>query len=153
MDDKIDDILALAPPTNRGVVMPNKSGLSLLFDWVQATIFPLEEKYDIYSIFYQLFGVVRTNVLFNARSPHVGYDYCYSYRNLMIFDGNRKDMGIRVYLTGSGCPDLEDLGISYEELFNKIIKMNGHFTRIDLSFDDFTGKYFPLNKINKCIKK
>ena len=153
MDDKIDDILALAPPTNRGVVMPNKSGLSLLFDWVQATIFPLEEKYDIYSIFYQLFGVVRTNVLFNARSPHFGYDYCYSYRNLMIFDGNRKDMGIRVYLTGSGCPDLEDLGISYEELFNKIIKMNGHFTRIDLSFDDFTGKYFPLNKINKCIKK
>lgn len=153
MDDKIDEILYMAPPTNRGVVCTYKSGLSLLFDWVQATIFPLEENYDIYSIFFRLFGITRDKVLFNAYSPHFGYDYCYSFRHLMIFGSDsRKDMGVHIYLTGTGCRDLEDLGISYDDFFNKIISMNGHFTRIDLSFDDFTGKYFPLKKINNCIK-
>lgn len=151
--EKDTNILYLPPYTNRGVENTIKSGLILLFDWLQATIFPDHFFNDIYDLFYHLFKVNRFEVLLNEKSPHFGYDCCYSYRNICLFTSSRSDMGIHIYLTGSGCRDLEDLGISYKELFSKLIALDCQFTRIDISFDNFTNNYFNLKKINRCIKK
>lgn len=142
----------LPPVTNRVVLCTTESGVSLLFDWVQATFHVDLKNTDVYSIFYKLFGITRYDVLLNAKSPLFGYDRCYSYNNIQLFTSNREDMGIHLYLTGSGCRDFESLGLSYKDLFTKLLTLNCKFTRIDVSYDDFTGKYFNLNKINNCIK-
>ena len=143
--------LSLPPLTNRGVVNTIKSDVFLLFDWVEATIFPNNVFTNIYDIFFHLFKVNRLEVLFDELSPHFGYSHCYSYRNLCIYVSDREDMGYHIYLTGTGCRDFEDLGLSYIDLFSNLLQFSCHFTRIDVSFDDFTGKCFPLNKIKSCI--
>lgn len=139
------------PPTNRGVVMTYRSDVYLLFDWLQGTFFLKKNSNNIYDVFFELFGVDMSDVLVNEKSPHFGYDTCYSYRNICIFAGSREDMGYHLYMTGSACRDFEELGLQYDMLFRQLSAYNIHYTRIDLSFDDFTGKYFPLKKIKKCI--
>lgn len=61
-------------------------------------------------------------------------------------------MGIHIYITGSGCRDIEDLNILYIDLFKKLISYGAVFTRVDISFDIFTEKYFSVKKIGDCIK-
>ena len=140
------------PPTNRGVLCTSKKDLFLLFDWVQATFYPDILDNDIYKVFFYLFGIDSSQVLFNQKSAFFGYNICYSFRDICIFCSDREDMGFHLYLTGSACRNFEDLGLSYTSLFSKLLKLNVHYTRIDVSFDDFTGKYFNFNGIKKCIK-
>lgn len=142
----------VAPLTNRGVIHTLPNGTIMLFDWVQATIFPESHYKDIYSLFFHLFGINRWTVLLDAVKPLFGYTHCYSYRHLYIFTSEREDMGYHVYLTGQGCRDLEDLGITYLDFFSKLFEFNCNFTRIDLSIDNFTNKYYSLNRVVKCIK-
>ena len=152
MDEKNQKISYTAPLTNRGVVCTSKSGLFLLFDWVQATFFPDTKKYSIYDIFFYLFGVEKSDVLLNEKCPHFGYTSCYSYRDICIMLSDiRSDLGYHLYMTGSACREFEELGLDYKHLFNKLYKLNVHFTRVDVSIDDFTGKYFPFDKIKKCV--
>ena len=139
------------PSTNRGVVISYLGDVFLLFDWVQATFLTNSKKYNIYDVFFYLFGIDSDDVLLNEKSPHFGYDACYSYRDICIFVSDREDMGFHLYMTGSACRDFEELGLRYSDLFMKLLKLNVHYTRVDVSFDDFTGKYFPLKKIRKCI--
>ena len=152
MDKNLDKFLYTAPVTNRGVVNTYKSELFLLFDWVQATFFADKEKFTIYDIFFYLFGVDTSDLLLNEKSPHFGYSDCYSYRDICIMVSDREDMGYHLYMTGSACRDFEELGLDYKDLFKKLYKLNVHFTRVDVSVDDFTGKYFPFDQIKKCIK-
>ncbi len=151
MNEKKQNFSYIAPATNRGVVIPSKSELFLLFDWVQATFFPPQEKFNIYDIFFYLFGVDTSDVLLNEKSSHFGYSSCYSYRDICIMVSDREDMGYHLYMTGSACREFEELGLNYKELFKKLYKLNVHFTRVDVSIDDFTGKYFPFDKIKKCV--
>lgn len=141
------------PPTNRGVVMTYRNDVFLLFDWLQGTFFLNKKNKSIYDIFFELFGVDINDVLINEKSAHFGYDTCYSYRNICIFCGSREDMGYHLYMTGSACRDFEELGLQYDMLFRQLSLYNIHYTRIDISFDDFTGKYFPLKKIRSCVLK
>lgn len=143
--------MQIAPVTNRGVVISLKDNVFLLFDWLQATFCINSKKYNIYDIFFYLFGVDSCDVLLNEKSPHFGYSSCYSYHDICIFCSDRDDMGYHLYMTGSACRDFEEMGLNYRDLFVKLFKLNVHFTRVDVSIDDFTGKYFPLNKIKNCI--
>lgn len=145
------DKMQIAPVTNRGVVISLKDSVFLLFDWLQATFCVNSKKYNIYDIFFYLFGIDSSDVLLNEKSPHFGYSACYSYRDICIFSSDRDDMGYHLYMTGSACRDFEELGFNYRDLFVKLFKLNVHFTRVDVSIDDFTGKYFPLKKIKNCI--
>ena len=151
MDKKLDNFLYTAPLTNRGVVNTYKSGLFLLFDWVQGTFYIDEKNMTIYDLFFYLFGVNESDVLLNEKSPHFGYSHCYSFRDICIMYSEREDMGYHLYMTGSACRDFEELGLDYKRLFQKLYKLNIHYTRIDVSIDDFTGKYFPFDKIKSCV--
>ncbi|UKI58239.1 MAG: hypothetical protein L6V81_02025 [Clostridium sp.] len=55
-------------------------------------------------------------------------------------------MGYHLYMTGSACRDFEEMGLNYRDLFVKLFKLNVHFTRVDVSIDDFTGKYFSFKE-------
>lgn len=153
MKEKNELCSYVAPLTNRGVIPTLRDGSIMLFDWVQATIFPFSKYKDIYSLFFHLFGINRNQVLYDKVSSLFGYNHSYSYRHLYIFvSDDRDDMGVHIYLTGQGCRDLEDLGITYYDLFFKLFEFNCQFTRIDVSIDDFTGELFTLDRVVKCIK-
>lgn len=176
---KEDNSLSLAPLSNRGVVMTLKKGPILLFDWVQVTIFPFEkvkgetadeildyarfknmpgyEKnftrfYDVYDVFWYLFRIDRSRVLYNVEKPILSYDSCYSFKNIKILvNSARPDFGVHILLSGTACREFEDLGLDYAEFFNKLRDYRPHYTRLDVSYDDFTGKYWTLDRIAKCI--
>lgn len=173
--------LHVAPHTNRGVV--NATGTFprefLLFDWIQVTIFPfttfidkdlsdyIEEKWinnfynkgikrinNYYDLFWYLFRVPRTEVLYNEFTPLYGYQFCYSYKNIKVLGSDsRPEMGVHILLSGTACRELEDLGVPYDDLFYKLRDYKPHYTRIDVSFDDYQGKYWTLERIAKCINE
>ena len=173
--------LHVAPHTNRGVV--NATGTFprefLLFDWIQVTIFPftpnmdkdlsdyLEEKFinsfydkgikrinNYYDLFWYLFRVPRTEVLYNEFTPLYGYQFVYSYKNIKVLGSDtRPEMGVHLLLSGTACRELEDLDVSYEDLFYKLRDYRPHYTRVDVSFDDYQGKYWTLDRISKCIQE
>ena len=152
----------------------------LLFDWIQVTIFPFGHKMiheslciedylsnvkniemmnsnirvlnDYYDLFYYFFKVPRCNVLYNEVSPQYGYQFCYSYKNIRVFGSDScPEMGVHIQLSGAACRELEDMGITYDELFYKLKDYKAHYTRIDVSYDDYTGKYWTVSKIQNCI--
>ncbi len=139
------------PVTNRGVVSTSMLNSYILFDWIQCTFLCDKKIYNVFDIFHFLFGVDISDVLHNEKSSHFGYTDCYSYRDICIFDSDREDMGYHLYMTGSACREFEELGLEYLHLFKKLYTLNVHFTRVDVSIDDFTGKYFPFNKIKECV--
>lgn len=169
----------VAPYTNRGVLCTIESGPILLFDWVQVTIFPFEKSkgdtveeildyaklkntpgyldtftrfHDIFDLIWYLFRIPRTEVLVNAFKPILSYDRVYSFKNIKILENlSRPDFGIHILLSGTACRELEDRGVSYGELFYKLREFKPHYTRLDVTYDDFTGKYWTLDRICKCI--
>ena len=155
---------AFSTPTNRGAVSAEKSENSaylqdfdkkseqfIVFDWIQCTIFN-DKISHCKDLFLLLFGISPHNVVFE-NSGLFGYHYTYSYLNIKIMSNDVMDMGYHIYITGTGCRDLERLGIDYKNLFNRLFHYNCKFTRIDISIDDFTNKYFNLNKIRYYIKR
>lgn len=146
------------PPTNRGVVNtqnvnlfqylygfePNNP-LYIIFDWIQVTIFDnfgfTERDY-----FYNIFGISPDDVIFENKGLFT-YQYTYSYKNIKMFSSDDKSLGYHFYITGQGCRNIEELGIDYKKLFKLLFKYNCKFSRVDISIDDFSNKYFNINKI------
>lgn len=152
-----------APVTNRGVVNTGPQYLSqksfelkkqyLLVDWIQATV--MNPDINIFNLFRDLFGDVPVDV----EPEHLfGYDTCYYFKNIKILVAeyrkreNLSDMGYHIYISGSGCRDIEDLCIDYVDLFKKLVSYGAKFTRVDISIDDFTNEYYDLSMIKECIK-
>lgn len=173
--------LHVAPLTNRGVVNATGPILRqfLLFDWIQVTIFPFKAKdienedeffqrkienifqgssdnvrfNDYYDIFWYLFRIDRSRVLFNAENPIRPYTFCYSFKNLKIFGNDEHpEFGVHILLSGTACREFEDLGLTYDDLFYKLKDFRPHYTRIDVSFDDYTGDYWTLDRVADCIR-
>lgn len=150
---------------------------SLLFDWIQVTIFPFTDvshsnsveeilQYsmekscfksikrinDVYDLFWYLFRINRTQVLFDVEKAVLSYEHCYSYKNIkLLLSDSHPEFGIHILMSGTACREFEYLGLDYADFFYKLREYNPHYTRIDVSFDDFTGKYFTLDRIVNCI--
>ena len=146
------------PATNRGVDITTGPEIRekinykyMLFDWIQCTVF-CEEEYSPRKLLKYLFNIDE-DLIFCEEGGLFGYNVTYSYRNIKLFINNkREDMGYHLYCTGSACRDIEDLNIIYLDLFKKIAEFGGHYTRVDVSVDLFTDKYFTIEKIMHCIK-
>lgn len=129
----------------------------LLIDWIQATILT-DYGLNIYELFRDLFGI-DPRVVVKEASGFFGYDTSYCYKDIRIMTAEYRkleglqDMGYHIYITGQGCRDLEDLNVDYQKLFKKLLSYHARFTRVDISVDDFSGKYFSTNKVQKCVKK
>lgn len=179
---KEDNSLYVAPLTNRGVVNTTGPILRqfLLFDWIQVTIFPFksydpiddEQEFfqrkvenifqgsnefkrinDYYDLFWYLFRIDRSKVLFNVERPINSYEFCYSFKNIKIFgNDNHPEFGVHILLSGTACREFEDLELNYDEFFYKLKDFYPHYTRLDVSFDDYTGEYWTLDRIADCIK-
>ena len=154
------------PATNRGVEntlniknsliyqgFPNDLEQFILFDWFQATIFPLAPErvgdYRNFSInlFHQLFGIDNNELIFEYKGIN-GYNASLVYKNIYImYNTFRYDMGIHIKMSGQGCRDFESLNLDYFEFFKKLLRYEVNINRIDISIDDFSNKYFDLNKL------
>ncbi|MBQ3142321.1 MAG: replication initiation factor domain-containing protein [Bacilli bacterium] len=104
-------------------------------------------------LFFHLFRVTLDDILINVDSPQNGYEVCYSYRNIKIMQApSRNDMGTHVLISGNACRVLEELNISYKDLFLKLLKFNCNYTRVDISFDVFHNRFFTMSKVESAIK-
>lgn len=72
----------------------------------------------------------------------------YGYRDRMEFGhinilyNGRDDMGLCCEMSGQGCRCFEDhstLSLKWQSLFDQILSMDWHITRLDVAFDDHTG--------------
>lgn len=154
-----------APTTNRGAVNTINNHF-LLIDWCQFTIFYKELTQDIYeqtkifnintfviNIFSKLFGLSSNDLVHETTSLN-GYEMSYSYNNIYAyFSPSRIDMGINFKLSGQGCRDYERLGIEWVDLFKKLREYEVNYNRIDIAIDDYTGKYFNIEKLQKYIRR
>lgn len=170
------------PPTDRGVtntlnsefVLDSKGEKLVLIsevviDWFQVTIFPkkndkkmekiiLGKDYNftekiIPVLFYNLFKINPNEVIKEITGVN-GYDVRYSYKGIdIMLNSTRDDMGINILLKGQGCRDFEELGISWQSLFDKLIQFDINFNRIDIAIDRFDKKYFNLELLKKYVKK
>lgn len=160
------------PATNRGVdnTLNIKNSLIyqgfendleqfILFDWFQATI--LISDYErvgdmrLYAtdIFYKLFKVSSSDICFEYKGLN-GYNASIFYKNIYImYNTYRLDMGIHIKMSGQGCRDFESLGLNYFDFFKELNKYNLNFNRIDISIDDFSNKYFTIEKLKHYINK
>lgn len=157
MQDKITNLVSTTP-TNRVVVNTQNVLQSqylwgfapsdpyhLVIDWIQCTIFD-HFGYSERDYFYILFGISPDDVVFENQSLF-SYTYTYSYKNIKILSSDDDELGYHLYITGSGCRNLEELNIDYKSLFKRLIQYNCKFTRLDVSIDDFSNKYFDIKKL------
>lgn len=127
----------------------------ILIDWIQATI--INDYIDAYSLFKNLFGINSLQVVKEAKG-FFGYDTTYSYKDIKIMTAEYRkieglgDMGFHILISGTGCRCIEDLNINYQDLFKKLLDYHAKFTRLDVSFDDYSRKYFTISLIKKAIK-
>lgn len=131
-----------------------------IFDWLEFTIFyDYEGLLTVSIIEYELDKIVRN--LFNISLDKFdsedrgrnGYNHLHNFKNINIWTSLNINMGIHIEITGQGCRDLEDLGISLKQLLNNINNSyRVKYSRIDLSIDDFTNKYFNVGKIRYYLE-
>lgn len=140
------------PYTNRGVQNTKNNDFTgkqyILFDWLEFTIF--NKKHSPYEYFKYLFNIDQKDIVFESGGVS-GYIYTYTYKNIRLYDSNNPDMGYHFIISGKGCRDLEEIGISYKSLFKILLSFNTQYSRIDVSIDDFTNDYFNLEKVKDCV--
>lgn len=138
----------------------------LIIDWFQFTIFPGLNYKDGYKLLYEdlpskdriipilfqeLFNISSSDIIMENFGQN-GYNVNYSYKDISIMlNSDRDDMGINVKLTGQGCRDYEDLGLTWQELFDKISNYDINFNRIDIAIDTFSNKYYNVELIKKYV--
>lgn len=152
------------PTTNRGVqntTGPNVRGFFktenqyILIDWIQCTIMNYTD--TVFSLFRYLFNIA-PQLIIKEPCHLFGYDTSYSFKNIKILIAEYREregmnsMGIHLYVTGTGCRDIEDLNISYFDLFDKLRKLGASFTRLDVSIDSYDDRFYTMNRIQTCIK-
>lgn len=122
----------------------------ILIDWLQVTFYNYSG--SIFDLFNYLFNI-DSNFVNEKAGGYFGYTTTYYYKNILIlYNEYREDMGYHLYVTGGGCRDLEDFGVDYKVLFSKIIDLNCHFTRLDVSIDLFNDDNITFNHITSCLK-
>ena len=158
------------PVTNRGVDCTEIDNIFLdikgqindleqfiIIDWFQCTIFPdfniTEVNIDgvvdgyrlhVFDYFKKLFNIERQDIIVEQKGLN-GYDTTYSYRNIkMMTHHKRKEMGINVLMSGTGCRDYEELNLGWYNLFVLLNGMTVSYNRIDIAIDDYTNKYFTF---------
>lgn len=161
------------PVTNRGVInveidnfyldlkgQINDLQQFIVVDWFQCTIFPDFNITDVdingvvdgyrlhvFDYFKKLFNIERQDIIVEEKGLN-GYNMTYSFKNIkMMTNTKRKEMGINVLMSGSGCRDYEELNIGWYNLFIMLHGMTVSYNRIDIAIDDYTDKYFTLKKL------
>lgn len=163
-DRKMSEANLLPPPTNRGVINPNKKNniqhvkspeyLTACIDWCQITVKNVTPDIiaeDILGIPYEL---MRTDLRGGIR----GYKPLMCLDDIRVFEpsGGNADNGYQILMAGSGCRGfekfLEAQGIDWYGFFQRVLKYKVNFPRIDLAIDD-RKTYFKISTLLRMVEK
>lgn len=119
----------------------------IIIDWLQFTV---QNKTfvgvitDILQLQFQLFEELPKGKL--------GYKKQLFFENISILYDGTQDMGVHIILSGKGCRFYEQYD-SLINLIDRINKIEGKLTRIDLALDDKKGDLIPFEKMLSDITK
>lgn len=124
-------------------------GLTCLFDWLSFTIKNYISIEHIVSDFLKM----NNDDFVELDKGNYGYKRQIANGNVRIYFEGKEDMGIHIQMSGQGCRQVEEsIKGDWLTLFEKIIDVEGTFTRLDLAVDDFMGA-LDINKIQRKTKK
>lgn len=134
------------PSANRGAEMTVPHQNRSLIDWCAVT-FKVNDPFDAVRI------IGLTPELFSPLpSGFSGYRKSLRCGNIAIFYEGRQDMGCHVEMTGQGCRQYEGLqALTWLDLFQKILAINGSITRLDLAIDTVDAS-LPLRMLYAAIR-
>ena len=129
------------------------NGLISLVDWLQFTIphpVTLETVYNLFGMLEDDFKDLPRGLYSYTKQKASG--------DIRILYEGTAEMGIHVQMSGQGCRQFETYyDVTWEELFYRIIELNGKFTRIDLAIDDIRYRndppYFTLQQLIRKTKR
>jgi len=135
------------PSANRGAEITVPSESQSLVDWLAVT-FKVTDPFDALRI------IGLPPELFSPLpSGFSGYRKSLRFANIAIFYEGRQDMGCHVEMTGQGCRQYEGLQVmTWLDLFQKIMAVNGSITRLDLAIDTVDGS-LPLGMLYAAIRQ
>lgn len=132
-------------PTNNRV----SECLTCLFDWISFTI----KNYVSIDYIISDFLKMKSEDFIELDRGNYGYKRQFANGNVRIYFEGKEDMGIHIQLSGQGCRQVEEaIKGDWLTLFEKIIDVEGTFTRLDLAVDDFMGA-LDIEKIQKKTKR
>ena len=152
---------------NKGEI--NDLGQFVLLDWLEFTIhYDFNTYYEakkgndgkgyldslvidkrVRELYEDLFNI--TDII-NIKTGKNGYTEDYCCKSIHAWTSTNVEMGIHFEITGQGCRQLDDNNINIFDLLEKINKYKAKYSRIDLSIDDFTNRYYTVNKIVRYVK-
>lgn len=125
----------------------NKNNQIGLIDWIQFTIFT--EDLDVV---YEFLGIDKSEWV---EMPYGKWSYHCRLQsgNISILYRGREGMGIHVEMTGQGCLQYRKRFGEHSilRLIEKIFRSGGHFTRMDIALDDFSGGFTPEIIMEKLL--
>src|SRR5699024_9326457 len=80
----------------------------------------------------------------------LGYKDQKTYKNISVLWNGNKDMGVHIIISGQGCRQYETEN-NLIGLIDRINKVEGKVTRIDLALDDIKGDLIPFEKMLQDI--
>lgn len=145
---------ALKPPySNTGAERTKKERLQATVDWVSVT-FTCDKFHEVFT---QILKMPEGQFIFYDKGLN-GCTECYQRVEFMKVFANQKrpEMGVSLMMSGTDCRYFESIlkaqKRNWNHFFKDCIQLNGHFTRIDIAFDDY-APYFRLEALWKKVKK
>lgn len=119
----------------------------VLIDWVSFTI-PTKDPVDVINLMHLNPGA------FTALGGAMGYKDSLRLGHISVFHNGTDEMGCHVTMSGQGCREFEAISSHKEwrDLFALVHLKKGHFTRLDVAFDNVDGS-LSMKKIWRSIKK
>lgn len=117
----------------------------ILIDWLQFTVMNmnhLQATTEILQLENDIFQEIDRGML--------GYKDQKTYKNISVLWNGNKDMGVHIIISGQGCRQYETEN-NLIGLIDRINKVEGKVTRIDLALDDIKGDLIPFEKMLQDI--
>lgn len=136
------------PHTNRGVgcTIVDSLGLKSLIDWFEFTI-PVRD----HLVVLRLLGIKVEEYIELEKGMYLYKNQLLCGNIRVMFNGISDDMGVHVQMSGEGCRQYEQrFGDNWLELIRGVIRLGGHFTRLDVAVDDLSG-YFTIDMVKDKV--
>ena len=125
-----------------------------VFDWLTCSF--SSDSLDVVGLL-RMLGMSDVTFTEQQSGSRLRYGHRVSYDGISIHytdsEDGRHTEGICLEMSGQGCRDFESFGSGdWVTLFRECLSFSGHFTRLDVAFDDFSG-VIPLDIMADMARK
>lgn len=131
--------------------------LAISVDWFQVTFFSRKKEYfdekELISIFTNLLNIESSDIKYLDKSYN-SYQKALEYNDILLLYGDNTYNHCNLQIKGSGCDvvykRLVDNNENWYNFFEKVNKLNGKVTRLDIAIDDYKP-IFELEELEQKI--